>query len=111
MKWWFLHFSPGQFREGLLFAGYYVFNLSFLLPLLHYIRKKTPLSMTLGAISVSYTHLISSALSMLDQGAGSDTKTELESALGIKELSDWNNEMQSYLNKEWSEQTLSLIHI
>ena len=48
---------------------------------------------------------ISSALSMLDQGAGSDTKTELESALGIKELSDWNNEMQSYLNKEWSEQT------
>ena len=42
---------------------------------------------------------------MLDQGAGSDTKTELESALGIKELSDWNNEMQSYLNKEWSEQT------
>ena len=50
MKWWFLHFSPGQFREGLLFAGYYVFNLSFLLPLLHYIRKKTPLSMTLGAI-------------------------------------------------------------
>lgn len=50
MKWWFLHFSPGQFREGLLFAGYYVFNLSFLLPLLHYIRKKTPLSMMLGVI-------------------------------------------------------------
>ena len=48
MKWWFLHFSPGQFREGLMFVGYYVFNLSFLLPLLHYIRKKTPLAMTLG---------------------------------------------------------------
>ena len=50
MKWWFLHFSPGQFREGLMFVGYYVFNLSFLLPLLHYIRKKTPLAMTLGTI-------------------------------------------------------------
>ena len=48
---------------------------------------------------------IASALSMLDQGAGSDTKTELESVLGIKNLSDWNNEMQGYLNKEWSEQT------
>ena len=48
---------------------------------------------------------ISSALSMLDQGAGSDTKTELESVLGIADLSEWNHEMQSYLNKEWSEQT------
>lgn len=43
---------------------------------------------------------ISSALSMLDQGAGSDTKAELESALGINDLSEWNHEMQSYLNKE-----------
>ncbi len=34
MKWWFLHFSPGEFREGLMFAGYYFFNLSFLFPLL-----------------------------------------------------------------------------
>lgn len=34
MKWWFLHFSPGQFREGLMFAGYYFLNLSFLFPLL-----------------------------------------------------------------------------
>lgn len=49
MKWWFLHFSPGEFREGLMFAGYYVFNLSFLLPLLHYIRKKRPFSTILGA--------------------------------------------------------------
>ena len=48
---------------------------------------------------------ISSALSMLDQGAGSETKTELESTLGIKDLSTWNTEMQSYLNKDWSKQT------
>lgn len=34
MKWWFLHFSPGEFREGLMFAGYYFLNLSFLFPLL-----------------------------------------------------------------------------
>ena len=48
---------------------------------------------------------ISSALSMLDQGAGSETKTELESTLGIRDLSTWNTEMQSYLNKDWSKQT------
>lgn len=34
MKWWFLHFWPGEFREGLMFAGYYFLNLSFLFPLL-----------------------------------------------------------------------------
>ena len=33
-----------------MFAGYYVFNLSFLLPLLHYVRRKTPISVTLGAV-------------------------------------------------------------
>lgn len=50
MKWWFLHMSPDEFREGLLFAGYYFFNLSFLLPLLSFIRKKTPL--TVGLMTV-----------------------------------------------------------
>lgn len=34
MKWWFLHFSPEEFREGLMFAGYYFLNLSFLFPML-----------------------------------------------------------------------------
>lgn len=34
IKWWFLHLSPREFREGLAFAGYYVMNLVFLLPLL-----------------------------------------------------------------------------
>ncbi len=40
MKWWFLHFSPGQFREGLMFAGYYFLNLSFLFPLLRVLDQK-----------------------------------------------------------------------
>lgn len=34
MKWWFLHFGPHHFREGLAFAGYYCMNLVFMLPLL-----------------------------------------------------------------------------
>lgn len=50
MKWWFLHLSPEKFQEGLLFAGYYFFNLSFLLPLLSFIRRKTPL--TVGLMTV-----------------------------------------------------------
>lgn len=34
IKWWFLHFDPHVFREGLAFAGYYCLNLVFMLPLL-----------------------------------------------------------------------------
>lgn len=49
MKWWFLHFSPSEFEEGLMFAGYYVCNLAFLAPLLERIKKKNVLTMTLGA--------------------------------------------------------------
>ena len=37
-KWWFLHFDPEVFREGLAFAGYYVMNMAFLLPLLRRLR-------------------------------------------------------------------------
>ena len=39
MKWWFLHFSPGEFKEGLMFAGYYFLNLSFLFPLLKILNE------------------------------------------------------------------------
>lgn len=47
MKWWFLHFSPNQFREGLMFAGYYFLNLTFLFPMLRILngdcgRQKRP---------------------------------------------------------------------
>ncbi len=40
IKWWFLHFDPHTFREGLAFAGYYFMNLVFMLPLLKKIRGK-----------------------------------------------------------------------
>lgn len=40
IKWWFLHFSPAFFREGLAFAGYYVMNIAFMLPLLKNIKGK-----------------------------------------------------------------------
>ncbi|MCM1156251.1 MAG: hypothetical protein NC392_12935 [Roseburia sp.] len=39
-KWWFLHFDPHTFREGLAFAGYYVMNIIFMLPLLKKITGK-----------------------------------------------------------------------
>ena len=32
-KWWFLHFSPNEFKEGLMFAGYYTLNILLLAPL------------------------------------------------------------------------------
>lgn len=39
-KWWFLHFDPHSFREGLAFAGYYVMNILFMLPLLKKVKGK-----------------------------------------------------------------------
>lgn len=50
MKWFFLHFSPGEFREGLMFAGYYFMNLAFLVPYLKYIKKYNVPVMALGSI-------------------------------------------------------------
>ncbi len=32
-KWWFLHFNPVEFKEGLMFAGYYTLNILLLTPL------------------------------------------------------------------------------
>lgn len=40
IKWWFLHFSPAEFREGLMFAGYYFMNLMFLFPILKILKKR-----------------------------------------------------------------------
>lgn len=48
---------------------------------------------------------IASALSMLDVGAGGTTKNELEKALGITNLDEWNDEMKAYLSKDWSQNT------
>ena len=52
MKWWFLHFSPNEFKEGLMFAGYYFMNLAFLFPLLKYLKKKNVLLMLLSAAAL-----------------------------------------------------------
>lgn len=49
LKWWFLHFSPGEFKEGLMFAGYYFMNLAFLFPMLKVIRKRNVFQMAAGA--------------------------------------------------------------
>ena len=46
-----------------------------------------------------------SDLSMLDVGAGGTTKNELENALGITDLDEWNDEMKAYLSKDWSQNT------
>ena len=48
---------------------------------------------------------MASALSMLDVGAMGTTKEELENALGITDLDEWNNEMKVYLSKDWSQNT------
>lgn len=52
MKWWFLHFSPDEFKEGLMFAGYYFMNLAFLFPLLKWFVKHNPLLLIPGAIAL-----------------------------------------------------------
>ena len=50
MKWFFLHFSPNEFREGLMFAGYYFMNLAFLVPYLKYIKKHNVFAMAFGGL-------------------------------------------------------------
>lgn len=50
MKWWFLHFSPLELKEGLMFAGYYFMNLAFLFPMLKIIKKRNVIQMITGAV-------------------------------------------------------------
>lgn len=52
IKWWFLHFDPHTFREGLAFAGYYGMNLAFLVPLLRGLKRWNPFVMTLMAAAL-----------------------------------------------------------
>lgn len=50
IKWWFLHLSPGKFREGLAFVGYYVMNLSFMLPVLRKLKgRNVPVMLLMAA--------------------------------------------------------------
>ena len=51
-KWWFLHFAPGNFNEGLAFAGYYTMNIIFMLPVLRKLKGKNPVIMILMALSI-----------------------------------------------------------
>ena len=52
MKWWFLHMHPSEFREGMMFAGYYFMNLAFMVPLLKYLKKRNIPLMILMCISL-----------------------------------------------------------
>lgn len=51
-KWWFLHFDPVTFREGLAFAGYYTMNIIFMLPILRNLRDKNMFMMIFMALSL-----------------------------------------------------------
>lgn len=50
MKWWFLNLSPKEFKEGLMFAGYYFLNMSFLFPFLKHLKKRNPVVMLLAGM-------------------------------------------------------------
>ncbi|RKI88071.1 hypothetical protein D7V94_19875 [Parablautia intestinalis] len=52
MKWWFLHFYPGEFQEGLMFAGYYFMILAFLFPLLKTMKRRNFFMMVPGAAAL-----------------------------------------------------------
>ena len=52
MKWWFAHFHPSEFREGLMFAGYYFMNLAFLVPLLKFVKRRKILLMILAGAAL-----------------------------------------------------------
>ncbi|MCM1124016.1 MAG: hypothetical protein NC416_15650 [Eubacterium sp.] len=52
MKWWFLHFDPHVYREGLAFVGYYVMNMIFMLPLLRKLRSRNVPMMFLMAAAL-----------------------------------------------------------
>lgn len=50
MKWWFLHFSPDEFQEGLMFAGYYFMVLVFFFPLFRFLKGRNPIVLAAGVI-------------------------------------------------------------
>ena len=49
-----------------------------------------------------------SALSLLNLGAGTETKEELEILLGITDVAAWNNAMRAYLETQWQDDTFVL---
>ena len=51
-KWWFTHFNPNGFMEGLMFAGYYCMNFAFSLPLLKKLKTKNILLQLLACFTL-----------------------------------------------------------
>lgn len=51
-KWFFLHFSPNVFVEGLMFAAYYCLNLIYMLPLLNRLDRKKPGFIAVGLAGI-----------------------------------------------------------
>lgn len=49
-----------------------------------------------------------SALSLLNLGAGTETKKELETLLGISDMDAWSSAMKAYLETEWTDETFVL---
>ena len=49
-----------------------------------------------------------SALSLLNLGAGTETKKELETLLGISDMGAWSSAMKAYLETEWTDETFVL---
>lgn len=49
-----------------------------------------------------------SALSLLNLGAGTETKAEMEALLGIVDAEAWNNAMRAYLEEQWRDDTFVL---
>ena len=47
IKWWFLHWNPHVFSEGLAFVGYYTMNMAFVLPLIRKLKGRNVLVMFL----------------------------------------------------------------
>lgn len=54
IKWWFLHFDPNSFREGLMFAGYYFMLFGFLCPFLKFFDRKKPYYSLIALIAILF---------------------------------------------------------
>lgn len=48
---------------------------------------------------------VAMAMSMVDVGAGGETKEALEKVLGINDLDSWNNSVNWYINRDFGENT------
>lgn len=49
-----------------------------------------------------------SALSLLNLGAGTQTREEMETLLGVTDIEAWNNAMRAYMETQWQDDTFVL---